>query len=69
LHNVHAVYYDLKEGGLTRAATAALADKSQLATMGRAARAHVLSHHTVEAMARHIVCTSLHTPHAGGCIP
>ena len=59
LSGEHAFYYDVEEGELTRAAVAALADKPRLEAMGRAARAHVLTHHTPEAIARHIVRTSL----------
>jgi hypothetical protein len=58
----HAVYYDPEPGGLTRAAMAALADKPALARMALAARAHVLAHHTPEALARHVV----ETARAGG---
>lgn len=55
----HAILYDVEEGGLTRALLAALADKPRLGVMGRAARAHVLAHHTPEAIGRYIVRTAL----------
>src|SRR5262249_50017700 len=45
LQGMHAIYYDVDEGGLTRAVLAALADKPRLEAMARAARAHVLEHH------------------------
>jgi hypothetical protein len=60
----HALYYDVEEGELARAAIGALADKPRLEAMGRAARDHVFAHHTPEAIARHIVRTSLETIHA-----
>jgi Glycosyl transferases group 1 len=54
---MHAIYYEVEEGGLTRAVVAALADKPRLEAMARAARAHVLEHHTPKALATHIVST------------
>jgi len=45
----------VEEGQQTRAAVSALADKPRLAAMGRAARAHVLAHHTLAAISRYIV--------------
>jgi len=51
----HAIYYDVEEGQLTRAAVSALADKPRLAAMGRAARTHVLAHHTPAAISRYVV--------------
>ena len=50
-----ALYYDVEPGGLTRAVTAALADKPALARMAAAARAHVMAHHTPAALARYVV--------------
>jgi len=61
VEGTHAVYYDVETGELTRAAIAALADKPRLEAMGRAARAHVLTHHTPEAIARDIVRAALET--------
>jgi hypothetical protein len=58
-HGEHALYYDVEDGELTRAAIAALADKPRLEAMGRAARAHTLAHHTPAAIARYIVQTAL----------
>jgi hypothetical protein len=51
----HAVYYDPEPGGLTHAVLAALGDRDALRTMGDAARAHVLAHHTPAALARYVV--------------
>jgi len=51
----HAIYYDPEPGGLTRAVTEALADPAALARIAAAGRAHVMAHHTVDALARHIV--------------
>ena len=51
----HALYYDVEPGGLTRAVTAALADKPALAKMAAAAQAHVMAHHTPQALARYVV--------------
>ncbi|MEZ5786293.1 MAG: glycosyltransferase [Xanthobacteraceae bacterium] len=59
LQGVHAVYYDIERGALTRAVHEALAEKPRLEAMGRAAREHVLTHHTPTAIARHIVRTAL----------
>jgi Glycosyl transferases group 1 len=56
---IHAIYYDIEGDGLTRAVVAALADKPRLEAMSRAARAHVLAHHTPTALAHHIVRTSI----------
>lgn len=56
---VHAVYYAIEGDGLARAVLGALADRPRLAAMGAAARAHVLAHHTHEALCRHIVRTAL----------
>lgn len=47
----HALFYDPSPGGLTRAVLAALADKPKLLAMAGVARAHVLIHHTPEAIA------------------
>lgn len=59
LQGVHAVYYDVEEGALAREVLAALANKPRLEAMGRAAREHVLDHHTPTAIAQHIVRESL----------
>lgn len=59
LQGIHAVYYDIEQGALTRAVGEALADKPRLEVMGRAAREHVLACHTPTAIAQHVVRTSL----------
>ena len=51
----HALYYDPEPGGLTRAVTAALADKAALARIAAAGGAHVMAHHTPAALARYVV--------------
>jgi len=57
----HAIYYDVEEGQLTQAAVSALADRPRLAVMGRAARAHVLAHHTRAAISWYIARACLET--------
>jgi hypothetical protein len=59
LDGVHALYYDVEPGELARVIDAALADRDRLMTMARAARAHVLAHHTPTAIARYMVETTL----------
>ena len=56
---VHALYYDVEPGELTRVIIAALTDKDRLARIAAAGRAHVLEHHTPAAIARYIVTTTL----------
>ena len=56
---IHALYYDVEPGELTRVMTTALADKDSLARIAAAGRAHVLQHHTPAAIARYIVTTTL----------
>lgn len=55
----HAIYYDVEPGALSHALVTALADKSRLQTMTTAARAHVLRHHTRQALARYVIETAL----------
>jgi hypothetical protein len=55
IEGVHAVYYDVEPGELTRTVKAALADPARLRAIGAAAREHVLAFHTPAAIARHIV--------------
>jgi hypothetical protein len=50
----HALYYEPEPGGLSRAIRAALADKPALKRIAEQGRAHVLAHHTVAALARHV---------------
>ena len=55
IEGVHAIYYDVEPGELTRAVKAALADPPRLRAIGAAAREHVQAFHTPAAIARHIV--------------
>lgn len=55
----HAFYYDTEPGALTRTIVSALADKERLQAMARAGQAHVMAHHTPEALARYVVETTL----------
>jgi hypothetical protein len=55
IEGVHAVYYDVEPGGLTRAVRAALADRARLRAIGATAREHVRAFHTPAAIARHVV--------------
>ncbi len=57
----HALFYDPSPGGLTRAVLAALADKPKLLRMAEVARAHVLAHHTPEAIAEMMVSRAMAT--------
>jgi hypothetical protein len=57
-----AIYYDVEEGALTKAALDALADKPRLETIACAAKAHVLAHHTPAALGHHILRTCLGSP-------
>jgi hypothetical protein len=54
----HALYYDIEAGGLTRAVTAALADKAALARIAAAGQAHVMTRHAPAALARYVVETA-----------
>ena len=51
----HALYYEPEPGGLTRAITAALADRPALTSIAKSGREHVLAHHTPAAISRHMV--------------
>ena len=55
IEGVHAFYYDVEPGVLTRTVKAALADRERLRAIGAAAREHVQAFHTPAAIARHIV--------------
>jgi len=55
IEGVHAIYYDVESGELTRTVKAALADPARLRAIGAAARKHVQAFHTPAAIARHIV--------------
>lgn len=62
IHGVHALYYDPEPGFLTAAIEAALADKDRLRAIARDGKAHVLAHHTLTAIARYVVETTLGAP-------
>jgi len=51
----HAIYYDPEPGGLTRALLGALQDPEGLAQIAATGQAHVMAHHTLDALARHLV--------------
>jgi hypothetical protein len=59
LNGQHLIQYDLEGDGLARAVEAALADKERLKQMALAARDHVNTHLTLDAMAHHIIETGL----------
>lgn len=59
MDGVHAVYYDVEPGELTRAVKAALADRDRLRAIGAAARRHVLAFHMPAAVAGHVVKSTL----------
>ena len=76
IEGVHAIYYDVEPGALTRTVKAALADRERLSAIGAAAREHVRTFHTPAAIARHIVDAaaeitgrSVAPPAACGCPP
>jgi glycosyltransferase involved in cell wall biosynthesis len=52
---VHALYYAPDGEDLRRAVVSALADKERLARMAEAARAHVVAHHTFEALCARVI--------------
>lgn len=55
LQGQHLIQYDIEGDGLARAVQSALADKERLKQMAFAAREHVNTHLTLQAMARHII--------------
>jgi len=55
IEGVHAIYYDVEPGELTRTVKTVLADRERLRAIGAAACEHVRAHHTPAAIARHIV--------------
>jgi glycosyltransferase involved in cell wall biosynthesis len=55
LQGEHLIQYDIEGDGLVRAVEAALADKVRLKQMASAARAHVMTHLTLPALASHII--------------
>jgi Glycosyl transferases group 1 len=59
IRGVHAFYYDAEPGALTQTIVAALADKARLQAMAQAGQAHVMAHHTPDALARYVIDASL----------
>jgi len=59
LDGQHLIQYDIEGNGLARAIETALADKERLQQMALAAREHVKTHHTLRALASHIIETGL----------
>jgi hypothetical protein len=55
----HCILYAPEPGAVASAARAALADKERLLRMARAAQAHVLEHHTLQARAEYVVAGAL----------
>lgn len=62
LNGIHALFYDPEPGALTAMITSALADKDRLRTIADAGKAHVLTHHTIAAIAKYVVETTLGEP-------
>ena len=56
---VHALYYEPEPGGLTGAIETALADKDRLRAIARNGKAHVLAHHSMTAIANHVIQSTL----------
>jgi hypothetical protein len=55
VEGVHALYYDIEPGQLTRTVRAALENRDRLRAIGAAARKHVQTFHTPAAIAHYIV--------------
>jgi hypothetical protein len=55
LHGVHALYYAVEPGSLTRTVLCALRDPQRLDAMGRAGRRHVLRNHSHAALAAYVL--------------
>jgi hypothetical protein len=54
-HGIHALYYPVEPGGLSRTVLCALRESGRLSVMGRAGRRHVLRHHTHAALAQYVL--------------
>jgi hypothetical protein len=59
LEDVHALYYPVEGDGLSNAVANALPDKPALEARARAARAHVIQHHTHARVVEYILDTAL----------
>jgi len=58
-HGEHCFFYNPDEGdGLERAVIEALSDKRRLYRMTKAAQAHVMHHHTLNALCNHVIDTA-----------
>jgi hypothetical protein len=55
IHGEHCFHYDVEGEGLAQTIAAALADKDRLARMARAGAAHVLAHHTPQALCEYVL--------------
>jgi hypothetical protein len=55
VHGEHCFHYDVEGDGLAQTIASALADKDRLARMARAAAAHVLAHHTPQALCEYVL--------------
>ncbi|MGE0499798.1 MAG: glycosyltransferase [Rhizobiaceae bacterium] len=66
LPGIHAFYHGLAPGELAATVRAALADKERLARMAEDAHAHWRAHHRVEAIARHVIESTMSAATAKG---
>lgn len=55
----HCIYYDVEPGQLAQTVRRVLQNKEQLSRMAKAARQHVLQHHTPQALAQYVVNSTL----------
>jgi glycosyltransferase involved in cell wall biosynthesis len=55
----HCIYYDVEPGQLAQTVRRVLQNKEQLSRMAKAARRHALQHHTPQALAQHVVNSTL----------
>jgi hypothetical protein len=54
-HGEHCLYYAPEPGGLTRAIAEALRDRPRLVKISAQGRAHVLEHHSLQQLTRHVL--------------
>lgn len=59
LDGTHALFYDPEPGCLSEAITRALADKDRLRMIAHDGKAHVLAHHTLKAISKYVIETTL----------
>lgn len=55
LDEVHGIYYGVEENHLAARVRQVLQNRGRLVEMGRAARQHVLAHHTLDALGRYVI--------------